>query len=185
MKLSLLKRARQPLLSSNSPRLHLPGIIPPLPSPAGLQDCEVWGGNLLLDMLLVLMLLKASTVEILDGNQPVGHAICGLQQLAGLLLLLPLHQEFLLLRSLDDIDPLSFINGVWWTSLSAPIHPYCPPHLLYCVLSTLMPPISFLLFMIAAPEKFSMLTRSLTCLSRQFGCDPVTFILKLTSALAS
>ena len=85
-------------------------------------------GTNLLDMLLVLMLLlKASTVEILDGNQPVGHAICGLQppaprrQPAGLLLLLPLHQEFLLLRSLDDIDPLSFINGVWWTSLSAPI----------------------------------------------------------------
>ena len=122
MKLSLLKRGRHPLLSSKSPRLHLPGIIPPLRSPAVLQDCEVWGGNLLLDMLLVLMLLKASTVEILDGNQPVGHAICGLQlaashrQPAGLLLLLPLHQEFLLLRSLDVIDPLSFTNRVWWTS---------------------------------------------------------------------
>ena len=125
------------------------------------------------------------------GNQPVGHAICGLpqparrRQLVGLLLHLPFHQEFLLLRSLDVIDPLSFIYGVWWTSLSAPIYPYCPPHLLYCVLSTLMPPISFLLFMIAGPEKFSMFTRSLTCLSRQFGCEPVTFILKLTSALAS
>ena len=33
MKLSLLKRTRQPLLSANSPRLHLPGIIPPLRSP--------------------------------------------------------------------------------------------------------------------------------------------------------
>ena len=29
--------------------------------------------------------------------------------------------------------------------------PHYPPHLLYCVLSTLNPPISFLLFMMAAP----------------------------------
>ena len=128
MKLSLFKK------SETTPALLQ---LPPAPparyhssSPlscrlAGLRS--VGGGDLLLDMLLVLMLLKASTVEILDGNQPVGHAICGSQQPAprrqpaGLLLLLPLHQEFLLLRSLDDIDPLSFINGVWWTSLSAPI----------------------------------------------------------------
>ena len=84
------------------------------------------------------------------GNQPVGHAVrdgvdvdgqhgrdlgwatnllgnghaksCTQSALSlSLLLHLPLHQEFPLLRSLDDIDPLSFINGVWWTSLSAPI----------------------------------------------------------------
>ena len=120
MKLSLLKRTRQPLLSSNSPRLHLPGIIPPLRSPRSV------GGNLLLGMLLVMM-LKASIVEILDG-QPTCWA-CNLRsattssppQLVGLLLHLPFHQEFLLLRSLDVIDPLSFTNRVWWTSLSASI----------------------------------------------------------------
>ena len=84
MKLSLLKRTRQPLLSSNSPRLHLPGIIPPLRSPRSVggeppvghavsDDVEGqhsrdlgWATNLL-GMLLVIM-LKASIVEILDGQ---------------------------------------------------------------------------------------------------------------------
>ena len=41
----LAKMMRHPLLSSNPPppRLHLPGIIPPLRSSAGLQDGKVWG----------------------------------------------------------------------------------------------------------------------------------------------
>ena len=65
------------------------------------------GGHLLLGMLLVMMLI-ASTVEILDG-QPTCRAM-GMQSPAlslslSLLLHLPLHQEFPPLRLLDDIDP--------------------------------------------------------------------------------
>ena len=60
LKLSLFKKGRHPLLSSNSPRLHLPGIIPPLRSPAVLQDCEVW------------------------GEPPVGHSAGGLTSLEAL-----------------------------------------------------------------------------------------------------
>lgn len=72
-----------------------------------------------------------------------------------------------------------------WLRVGAPpsSYPHCPPHLLYCVLSTLIPPISFLLFMMAAPLKFSMFTRSVICLSRQLECEPVTFMVKLTSSL--
>ena len=74
------------------------------------------GGYLLLGMPLVMMLI-ASTVEILDG-QPTCWACKVLHSVSvcSLLLHLPLHQELPLLRSLDDIDPPSCINRVWWTS---------------------------------------------------------------------
>ena len=53
-------------------------------------------------------------------------------------------------------------------------------HLLYCILSSRTPPISFLLFIRIPSLKFSILTRSVTCLSRLFVCKPVTFIGKFT-----
>ena len=56
-----------------------------------------------------------------------------------------------------------------------------PPPLLYCILSTRTPPISFLLFIKICPPKFSIFTLSVNCLSRQLECTLVTFITKLTS----
>ena len=75
MKLSLLKKGRHNLLSSNSPRLHLPGIIPPLRSPVLLPACRIakCGGDLLEGMLL-LMMLKASIVEILAFNNIITNS---------------------------------------------------------------------------------------------------------------
>ena len=43
---------------------------------------------------------------------------------------------------------------------------WSPPHLLYCILSTLKPPISFLLFIRSGPLKFEIFTLSINCLSR-------------------
>ena len=56
-----------------TPQLHLPGIIPPLRSPAGFQDCKVLG-DLLLGKLLVMM-LKPAQLRSWMGNQPIGHAV--------------------------------------------------------------------------------------------------------------
>ena len=71
----------------------------------------------------------------------------------------------------------SLVYNSYWYSY------WFPPHLLYCILSSLTPPISFLLFIRIWPLKFSMLTRSVTCLSRLFECRPVIFMVKFTSNL--
>ena len=52
-----------------------------------------------------------------------------------------------------------------------------PPHLLYLVLSTLTPPISFLLFIRTGPLKLVMFTLSCSCLSKGSEKEPVVRIL--------
>ena len=58
-----------------------------------------------------------------------------------------------------------------------------PPHRLYLVLSTLIPPISFLLFTKAGPWKFDILILSMICRSSGSLYIPETFIMYLTSSL--
>ena len=57
-------------------------------------------------------------------------------------------------------------------------HPaHSPPHLRYCILSTLTPPISLLLFMRTGPLKFWIWILSMICLSRGSLKAPVTLML--------
>ena len=57
-------------------------------------------------------------------------------------------------------------------------HPaHSPPHLRYCILSTLTPPISLLLFMSTGPLKFWIWILSMICLSRGSLNAPVTLML--------
>ena len=58
-----------------------------------------------------------------------------------------------------------------------------PPHLLYLVLSTLIPPISFLRFIRTGPLKLDILTLSIICRSKGSLYAPDTFMLYLTSSL--
>ena len=58
-------------------------------------------------------------------------------------------------------DPLRLLDLQFHTSSHWP-----PPHLLYWVLSTLIPPISLLLYMSDLPWKLEILTLSINCLSK-------------------
>ena len=58
-----------------------------------------------------------------------------------------------------------------------------PPHLRYCILSTLTPPISVLLFIKTGPLKFWIWILSMICLSRGSLKVPVTLMLYGTPCL--
>ena len=64
------------------------------------------------------------------------------------------------------------VGGGSW---SHPAH--SPPHLRYCILSTLTPPISLLLFMRTGPLKFWIWILSMICLSRGSLKAPVTLMM--------
>ena len=84
----------------------------------------------------------------------------------------------------------------WSRSLSSGVPPSCkvgdgswrhpahsPPHLRYCILSTLTPPISVLLFIKTGPLKFWIWILSMICLSRGSLKVPVTLMLYGTPCL--
>ena len=79
----------------------------------------------------------------------------------------------------DDNDPLYFKSLVE-PPYRRPCCPYCPPHLLYCILCILTPPSSVRLFIKIWPWKFSIFVedniRMQCVLCSFFLCDNITDI---------